>query len=64
MAAETDHIRALDICCLEAKRRKDTSAIEIRIEQNDLALVDELKIGEARPSDGQRMRVSGELTAG
>src|SRR5688572_20454292 len=61
---EQDHIRAPDICRFEAKRGIDAAAIEIRIEQNDLAFVGELKIGEARPSDDQRLWVSGELTAG
>src|SRR2546425_949109 len=62
--ADQNHIRALDVCCFEAKGRKDTSPIEIRIEQNDLPFVGEFEIGEAGPSNGQRLRVSGELSAG
>src|SRR5712671_2653465 len=62
--ADQDHVRALDVGGLEAKRRIHAAAIEIRIEQQYLPVVDELEIGVAGPSDGERLRTRGKGPAG
>src|SRR5206468_11931611 len=55
--ADEDAVDLLDVGGLEPERRIDASAIEICIEQQDLAVVGELEIRIAGPSDGQRARV-------
>ena len=47
---EQDYTHALDVCRLEAKRREDASSIEIGIEEDNLAFVDELKFTDRCPS--------------
>src|SRR5437762_5973332 len=54
--ADQDHVRALDVDGLESEWRIHAAAIEIRIEQQYLPVVDELEIGVAGPSDGERLR--------
>ena len=51
---DQDHVRARDVGRLEAERREIAAAIEIGVEQDDLALVGQLEIGEAGPADRQR----------
>src|SRR5262249_53203357 len=48
----------------EAKRGIETAAIEIGVEQHDLALVGELEIGVAGPADRERARVLRQRAAG
>ena len=59
-----NQIRALHIRSFETERRKHTAAIEIGVEQNDLAVKNKLKIRIAGPSDRERLWIFGKGSAG
>ena len=62
--ADEDHVRAFHVGSRESERREDGAAVEIRVQQQNLALVVELEIPKTRPPDGERLRTLREVAAG
>src|SRR3954469_7054494 len=62
--ADQNRIRLLDVFRLETERRKVAAALEIGVEQHDLAVIDELEVGKPGPANGERMGILRHLAAG
>ena len=62
--AQQHQVSFFDVRRLETQRREHAAAIKIGIEQNDLAVVHQFKIGKARPAYRQHVRIFGECAAG
>ena len=61
--ADQQHVRPFHVGRFESERRIHFAAIEIGIEQDDLAVVDEFEIRVAGPAHRQRLRVARECAA-
>src|SRR6266542_7122463 len=62
--SQQDDVRSLDIGGRETKRLEHTAPIEMGVEQDNLAVVNQLVIGVASPPDRQRPRVLRKCSAG
>ena len=62
--ANQNGIGALDVCCLEPKRWVNAAAIIVRIQQQNMAIIDQFEVRIADPSNCERMRIAGQYAAG
>ena len=62
--ADEDGVGPFDICRLEAKGRIHAPAIVIRVQQENVSIVDQLEIRVTDPTHRKSMRIAGHRAAG